>query len=147
MSIIVRFLLLVSLCFTCACKPKELPPSFQSVRLINHTENTVAYEISVNGKPAEPVNLHAKEGLHFVSSTPAKDPVKINFKGHKGARFGFNGTSVQLDTIVDGEGFVSPQGSFSGVRYYYFEAARAQKKPEWKEIVEENLATIEIQIK
>lgn len=147
MNTILRALLLAALCFTGACKPKEPPPSFQSVRLINHTENTVAYEISVNGQPAEPVSLNAKEGMHFVSSTPAKDPVKINFKGHKGARFGFTSTSVQLDTIVDGEGFVSPQGSFSGVRYYNFEAARAQKKPEWKEIVAENLATLDIQIK
>lgn len=130
-----------------ACSPKKEQPSFNSTRLVNHTERAVSYTISLNGTPLPELTLNPKECVVFYATTPSLEPVKIEFINARGEeKMGFRGMNVQLDTVRNGEGGISPQGSFSSIRYFMPEAAEAARHADWKQIPVPLLTRLHIQI-
>ncbi len=129
-----------------ACGPKPEHPSFNTVRLINHTEKDVSYAISLNGAALPDLTLKSKEGILFYATTPSLAPAKIDMKSIRGGEMGFRGTNIQLDTVRNGEGTLSPQGSFSSFRYFNLESARASKEYGWREIEASEISIIDVRI-
>lgn len=138
-------LALFSLLLT-ACGPKAEQPSFTTALLINHTETAVSYAISLNGAAIPDLTLKPKEGFLFYSMSPSLTPIKADMKSAHGGKMAFHRANMQLDTVRNGEGGISPQGSVSSLRYYNLEAARASKDPSWREIGAPEIRVIDIQI-
>lgn len=145
MNLRLTLLALISLLLS-ACGPKAEQPSFTTALLINHTENEVAYAISVNGSPIPDLILKSKEGFLFYSTSATLTPIKADMKGARGGRIAFQRANMQLDTVGNGENGISPQASFSSLRYFNLESAKAAKDPSWREISASEIKTLDIQI-
>lgn len=145
MSLRLTTLVLLSLLLS-ACGPKAEQPSFNTARLINHTEVEVAYAISLNGQALPDFTLKPKEGILFYPTTASLTPINANLTSLHGGKMSFRGTDLQLDTVRNGEHGLSPQGSFSSRRYFNLEAVKASKDPAWREIGAPEIRTLDIRI-
>ena len=141
--------LIFALCATlvAACAPKKEQASFNAARLVNHTANAVSYAVALNGTPLPTLTLNPNECAVFYVTSPSLEPVKIEFINARGdEKMGFRGMGITLDTVRNSTGGLSPQGSFSSLRYFTPEAAQAARSSEWKPIPAALLTDLHIQI-
>lgn len=129
-----------------ACAPEAERPSFNTVRLANQTEHEVSYAITLNGSAIPDITLKPKGGVLIYSTTPSLDAAKATIRNARGEKMGFRGTNMKLIAVQNGGGGISPSGTFSSIRYYNLEAAKAGKEPGWREIEAPEIKIIDIQI-
>lgn len=132
--------------FLAGCGPKAEQPSFQTLRLSNRTEREVAFAITLNGTAIPDIALKPQEGVLFHSTTPTLDQTKATMRGAHGEKTGFRGTNIHLQAVRNGAGGISPQGIFSGFRYFNREAARASESSDWRKIEVPEIKIIDVQI-
>lgn len=132
--------------FTAGCAPEAERPSFQTVSLTNRTEWDVAYAISINGSAIPDITLKPKEGVLFHASSATLDPTKATMTNAHGEKLGFRGKNIQLQSVRNGAGGISPQGTFRPVHYSTPKAARLSGDIDWQQIETTELKTIEVHI-